>query len=193
MTFAGLIQLFNRDNGLEVRIWTTIYRLFLGHVGRGTIISRADQILNPHRIFIGDQVLIAHGARLDSILTYANDAYDGSIHIGNRTSIQPYVHLAAATALRIGHDVLMGSRVYITDHDHQFAEPTVHVAYQPLTVEPVCVEENVWIGENAVILKGVTIGHHAIIGANSVVTRDVPPFAIAGGVPAQVIKTRSET
>jgi acetyltransferase-like isoleucine patch superfamily enzyme len=191
MKFPILTRLFNRDNGLEVRVWTTLYRLCLGRVGAGTVISKADQILNPDRIFIGDQVGIAHSARLDAWLEFGGRPYAGEIHIGDRTSVQPYFHLAAAAPLYIGHDVLIASHVYITDHDHQFAETNLHVGYQPLAVEAVCIGNYVWIGENVVILKGVTVGDNAVIGANSVVTKDVPPLAVVGGVPARVIEYRS--
>jgi acetyltransferase-like isoleucine patch superfamily enzyme len=191
MKFSKLIKLFNRDNGLEVRLWTNLYRLFLGRMGAGTVISRADQLLNPERIFIGERVGIAHNARLDAWLEFGGRPYSGEIHIGDRTSIQPYFHLAAAAPLHIGHDVLIASHVYITDHDHQFTQPDLHVAYQPLVVEPVRIGNYVWIGENVVILKGVTVGDNAVIGANSVVTKDVPPLAVVGGIPARVIKYRS--
>lgn len=187
----NLIKLFNRDNGLEVRLWTAIYRRFLGRVGRGTIISRADQILNPRHIFIGAGAGIAHNARLDAIRDYGGRPYAGEIHIGDHASIQPYAHIAAAAPLRIGAYVLTGSHIFITDHDHDFADLAQPVAYQPLAVAPVTVDDYAWLGENVVILKGVTVGHHAVIGANSVVTRDVPAYAIAAGAPARVIKFRN--
>lgn len=186
-----LIKLFNRDNGLEVRLWTAIYRRFLGRVGQGTILSRADQILNPHHIFLGDQVGIAHSARLDAIREFGGRTYPGEIHIGDYTSIQPYAHIAAAAPLRIGAYVLTGSRIFITDHNHDFADLELPVMYQPLAVASVAVEDCAWLGENVVILKGVTVGHHAVIGANSVVTRDIPPFAIAAGAPAKIIRFRN--
>ena len=190
MKLSKLIKLFNRDNGLEMRFWTIIYRMFFGEIGRSTVISQADQILNPERIFIGEHVYIAHGARLDAWLGFGGQTYIGEIHIGDFTSIQPYIHLAAAAPLFIGHDVLIASHVYITDHDHQFLIPDLHVGYQPLTVAPVRIGNYVWIGENVVILKGVTVGDNAVLGANSVVTQNVPPYAVVGGAPARIIKYR---
>lgn len=186
-----LIKLFNRGNGIEVYLWTRIYRCFLGQLGKGTILSKADQLLNPRHIFIGKQVGIAHGARLDAIRQFAGQSYAGAIYIGDHTSIQPYAHIAAAASLYIGTYVLTGSRIFISDHDHQFTKLDVPVAYQPLAVAPVRIEDHVWLGENVTILKGVTVGHHAVIGANSVVTKNIPPFAIAAGSPAKVIRMRS--
>jgi acetyltransferase-like isoleucine patch superfamily enzyme len=187
----NLIKLLNRDSGLEVRLWTAIYRRLLGGLGPRSIISKADQILNPRHIFIGAGVGIAHSARLDAIREYGGRPYAGEIYIGDGASIQPYSHIAAASTLRIGAYVLTGSRVFITDHNHGLADLDHPVAYQPLDVAPVTVQEYAWLGENAVILKGVTVGHHAVIGANSVVTRDIPPFAIAAGAPAKVIRFRN--
>ncbi len=187
---SAIIKLFNRNNGIEVRLWTAIYRLFFAQMGKGTIISHADQILNPEWIFLGAQVGIAHGARLDAWREFGDRRYAGEIHIGDRTSIQPYFHLAAAAPLYIGHDVLIASHVYITDHDHGFRQPNQHVGWQSLEVAPVRIGNFVWIGENAVILKGVTIGDNAVVGANSVVTKDVPPAVVVGGVPAHTIGLR---
>ena len=187
----NLVKLFNRDNGLEVRLWTAIYRRFLGGLGPGSIISKADQILNPRHVFIGAGVGIAHSARLDAIREYGGRPYAGEIYIGDGASIQPYAHIAAAATLRIGTYVLTGSRIFITDHNHGIADLDQPVAYQPLDVAPVTVEDYAWLGENVVILRGVTIGHHAVIGANSVVTRDIPPFAIVAGAPAKVIRFRN--
>jgi acetyltransferase-like isoleucine patch superfamily enzyme len=189
----NFLQLFNRDNGLEVRLWTAIYRRCFGRLGPGSILSRAEQILNPQFIYIGAQVLLAHDARLDAIRAYAGQSYQGEIHIGDRTIIQPRVHLAAAAKLVVGSDTLIGSNVFITDHDHGFDQPNQHVAYQPLVVAPTCIQDHAWLGENVVVLKGVTIGHHAIIGANSVVTRTILPYAVAAGAPARVIRMRPET
>ncbi len=185
------IKLFNRGNGIETRIWTTIYRLFLGKLGQGSVLSHAQQLLNPQYIFIGAQVLLAHDARLDAIREFGAQKYAGEIHIGDETIIQPRVHIAAAAPLYIGKQVLIASNVYITDHDHGSAQLDLPVARQPLIVEPTRIEDLVWLGENVVVLKGVVVGHHAIVGANSVVTHDIPPNAIVAGVPARAIRDRT--
>ena len=183
-------HLVNRAAGLRARFWTGIYRPFLGRMGRGARLERVALLTNPHRIFLGDRVAVAHGARLEAFTHHRRHAYDGAIRIGDGTSIQPHVKLAAAAEMVIGRDVLMGTRVFITDHDHDFADPDVHVGEQALRVRPVRIEDFVWLGENVVVLKGVTVGHHAVVGANSVVTRDLPPFAVAAGVPARVLRVR---
>lgn len=185
-----LFQWFNRSYGLQARFWSLFYGLFLGHRGRGARLERVSLLTNPERIFLGEKTAIGHGARIEAFTHHRQYRYDGSIHIGDGTSAQSFVHLAAAAKMEIGRNVLMGSRVFITDHDHDFADLETHIGNQKLNVSPVRIEDFVWLGENVVVLKGVTIGHHAVIGANSVVTRDIPPYAIAAGAPAKVIRIR---
>lgn len=186
-----LFRLFNLAYRVQVRLWTWFYKPFLGHLGHGSRLERVSLLTNPDCLFLGNQVGIAHGARIEAFRNHRTYLYEPSITIGDGSSIQPYAHIAAAAEMVIGRHVLMGSRVFITDHDHQFADLDIPVGDQPLAVAPVHIEDFVWLGENVVVLKGVTIGHHAIVGANSVVTRDLPPFAIAAGAPARVIRVRA--
>lgn len=187
-----LFQLFNRFYRFQVRLWTEFYRPFFGRMGTGTRVERVSLLTNPDRIFLGNKVGIAHGARMEAFLHHRQFRYDPSLYIGDGTSIQPHVHIAVAGKMEIGRNVLMGSRVFITDHDHVFDDPSLPVGEQALAVAPVKIEDFAWLGENVVVLKGVTIGHHAVVGANSVVTHDIPPFAVAAGVPARVIRQRPE-
>jgi len=95
----------------------------------------------------------------------------------------------AAQSVRIGKNVLIASNVLITDSDHVIEPGGVPVTKnRKFVTQPVRVEDNCWLGQNAVILKGVTIGHDSIVGANSVVTHDVPPCSVVAGNPARVIK-----
>ena len=96
----------------------------------------------------------------------------------------------AAVSVQIGEGCLFASRVFVSDSDHVL-EPGVTLTSRCATYEssPVVIEHNCWLGQNAVVLKGVTVGHHSIVAANAVVNRDVPPHSIVGGVPARVIGT----
>jgi acetyltransferase-like isoleucine patch superfamily enzyme len=113
----------------------------------------------------------------------------GRIHIGEDTRLNRGCTLTAYAQIRIGDFTIIGEFVSIRDANHGLkrGEP---MRYQPHTCEPILVGRDVWIGRGSCILPGVTIGEGAVIGANSVVTRDVPDFAIAAGVPAKVIKMR---
>ncbi|MFZ5998717.1 MAG: acyltransferase [Nitrospirota bacterium] len=110
------------------------------------------------------------------------------ITIGDGTSIQLYFHCGAAKSVRIGKDVLIAGRVFITDHDHVLDHPVLPPGKcRDVHAEPVVIEDGAWLGEGCVVLKGVTIGERAVVGANAVVTKSVPPFTIVAGVPAKEI------
>jgi acetyltransferase-like isoleucine patch superfamily enzyme len=114
-----------------------------------------------------------------------------SLIIGRSVQINDRCHIAALNSIEIGDNVLIASNVFITDHDHGDTSPEslkITPSKRPLRHSPVKIEDNVWIGQNAIILKGVTIGESSIIAAGSVVTRDIPPFCVAAGIPAVILK-----
>ncbi len=140
-------------------------------------------MINGARLIrVGRRVLIGKGARIE--------AFEGaSLEIGDDTSIQMYFHCGAAGSVRIGRDVLIAGRVYISDHDHRIDDPDLCPRHsRELVVKPVVVGDGAWLGEGCVILKGVTVGPRAVVGANAVVTRDVPAGGVVGGVPARLIR-----
>ena len=113
---------------------------------------------------------------------------------GENDNIGDDVRIAAAERIIIGNNVLMGSKVLIIDNSHGAYKgdnqdcPDTPPNRRVIYTDPIVIEDNVWIGEGAVIQMGVTIGYGSIIGANAVVTKDVPPKCIVGGVPACIIK-----
>jgi acetyltransferase-like isoleucine patch superfamily enzyme len=109
--------------------------------------------------------------------------------IGDRTVIGRHTMVTAKNLIRIGNDVLIGAYVQIIDHQHGF-EPGISIREQRATIKEVVIGDDVWIGAGAKILAGVHIADGAVIGANAVVTRDVPTNAIVGGVPAQILRNR---
>jgi acetyltransferase-like isoleucine patch superfamily enzyme len=156
--------------------------------GWRSYLGRCDMLTNPQAISIGRNVLIRKGARLEAV---GSDAGEGpKLIIGDGTAIQFYFHCGAAGRVTIGRNVLMGGRVYITDHDHSYDEPDLSARESPrLNVAPVEIGDGAFLGEGCVILKGVRVGKRAVVAANAVVTRDVPDFSVAAGVPAKVIKS----
>jgi lipopolysaccharide O-acetyltransferase len=115
---------------------------------------------------------------------------------GNNVEINDYVHIVASQSVKIGNDVLMASKIFISDLNHgcydseslEQSSPDTKPNDRPFSAKPIIIEDNVWIGESVSILPGVTIGKGAIIGANSVVSKDIPQFVIAVGTPAKAIK-----
>jgi acetyltransferase-like isoleucine patch superfamily enzyme len=130
---------------------------------------------------LGDRVAIRDNVQLGG---------NGILSIGSRSAINEGCILAAMEKIEIGADVMIAPRVYILDVDHRFEDRARPISAQGYDIAPVRIKDGVWIGTGAVITKGVTIGEGAVFGANSVVTRDVAPYAIMGGVPAKVIGHR---
>jgi acetyltransferase-like isoleucine patch superfamily enzyme len=154
--------------------------------GKRSTITQPDLLFNSNEISIGSYVEIRKGARLEAV--GQNGLRTPKIEIGDGTSIHLYFHCGAASSVKIGKNVLIAGRVFITDHDHKYENVDFPYDRAGLNTEPVIIEDEVWIGEGAVVLKGVTIGKRAVIGANAVVTKNVPPYTVVGGVPARVIR-----
>jgi len=108
---------------------------------------------------------------------------------GDDVRITARIRLTCAQSIQIGNHVLIAPDVFITDHNHG-RDPLDEMGYarQPLDVRPVIIEDCVWLGQRVCVMPGVTIGAHSIIGANSVVTHDIPAYCIAVGSPARVVK-----
>ena len=108
----------------------------------------------------------------------------GAIRIGDYSLICPGVRISSAVGVTIGHSVMMASGVYLTDADwHDLYDRTAHGKNAPITVG-----DNVWLGDGAIVCKGVSIGANSVIGAGAVVVADIPPNAVAAGNPARVVK-----
>ena len=112
--------------------------------------------------------------------------------IGDRSSVGDFNHISAAKSVVLGKNVLTANRVYISDHDHGFEDINKPIMDQPVKIKSsVYIGDGSWIGENVSIM-GAKIGKNCVVGANSVVTKDIPDFSVAVGVPAKVIKRYNE-
>ena len=90
--------------------------------------------------------------------------------------------------VKIGSDVIIAQHVVMSGLNHVYEDVKVPIHRQPVTTSPIVIEEECWIGANAVITAGVTVGRHSVVAGGSVVTRDVPPYAVVGGNPARILK-----
>lgn len=160
--------------------------------GKNLRIEGPSYIQGEQFMSVGDDFLAKPGLRIDCLKSFNGVAYTPKLTIGNHVLINYHCHIGVINEVFIGNDVLFGSRILVTDHSHgEFDRECANMAYlkRPLVSKgPVRIEDNVWIGENACILPGVTIGKGCIIGANSVVTKDIPPYSIVVGIPARVIR-----
>lgn len=130
-------------------------------------------------------------------VTFHGNAYvnangeNGSVVIGDRTHLDQFCVLYAQGGLTIGSRCAIASSVVIYTQSNQYAaDPSVDIIDQPVTFAPVTIGNDVWIGAGAIVLPGVRIGDHSVIGAGSVVRNDVPEWSICAGVPARVIGDR---
>lgn len=112
------------------------------------------------------------------------------IRIGGGSFLNQGVMVAAMDLVEIGEHCMFANGCFVTDANHRFDDPITPVPWQGFTTKgPTRLGDNVWCGANVVITSGVTIGERSVIGANSVVTTDIPAYSIAAGAPARVIKT----
>lgn len=114
--------------------------------------------------------------------------FPGDLEIGDDSTIGTYVHMWCLGGVSIGSRVMIGSHTAITSITHDYTKEDMR--FPPNIVKPVVVEDDVWIGAHSIVLPGVTIGKGAVIGANSVVTKDVEPYAVVYGSPAKIYKMR---
>jgi acetyltransferase-like isoleucine patch superfamily enzyme len=134
------------------------------------------------RLEIGRQTLLEPGVWITAPGT-------ARVRIGSGTFLNLGVMVAAVQLVEIGDHCMFANGCFVTDGAHRFDDPVKPVPWQGFTTKgPTRIGDNVWCGANVVITSGVTIGERCVIGANSVVTRDLPPFSIAAGTPAKVLR-----
>ena len=154
-------------------------------VGEGLIVFGPEHVeVNGPRVRVGRDVHMM--ATRDSPIRLTVFAQPGGhIDIGDYSIVLPGARISSATRITIGKNCMFATKSYVTDADwHDLYDRTS----APGSTAPVVLEDNVWIGDSAIVCKGVTIGENSVIGAGSVVTRDIPPNTVAAGNPARVIK-----
>lgn len=162
-------------------------------VGRDFIVEDNAEVncMTYRGIIAGDRVTIGKNAIIRPTNIYGSAIGEG-LKIGNNSSIGPYSYIGCSGYIEIGDNVMMSPRVSIYAENHLFDHPDLTIKEQGVKREFVKIEDDCWIAANTVILAGVTIGRGSVIAAGSVVTKDIPPYSVVGGVPAKVIKNRKE-
>lgn len=151
--------------------------------GADCVFEDGSLVFHPENVELGSRVYVGHGAMLKGY-------HDRVLTIGDGTWIGQQCFLHAAGGLSIGANVGIGPAVKILTSSHEDAGRAVPILHAPITRAPVCIEDDADLGVGAILLQGVTIGRGAQIGAGAVVTRDIPAYAIALGVPARVVRMR---
>lgn len=161
------------------------------------LIRRPFYLRGKPRVVFGKGFTTGYRCRIEAFGSGRDDrttriTFGANCHLGDN------VHIAAVERVSIGCNFLAASKVFISDSSHGSysdsnpSSPESDPSERPLCASPVCIGDNVWVGENACILAGVTIGNGAVIGANAVVTHNVPDNTIVVGAPARPIKHYDE-
>jgi maltose O-acetyltransferase len=137
-------------------------------------------IVNEGTLVIGDRVRLVSTVAMLALVTLPG----GRLEIGDNVFINYGSSLVASRRVKVGNDCLIGTHVMVMDCDFHRVEDKAW----DTTGEPVVLEDRVWLGNRSIVLKGVTIGHDSVVAAGSVVTRDVPPRTVVGGVPAREVR-----
>lgn len=147
--------------------------------------------LSQEGIILGDNVTLDRYTMLRISGTLRK--LGNGIRIGNNTGVGAYSYIGAGGGVVIGNFVNIGQRVNFHAENHEFQNAHLLIAEQGVTANGISVEDDCWIGSGSIILDGVTIGKGAVVAAGSVVTHDVPQYAIVAGIPAKVINFRRGT
>ena len=159
-----------------IRLLAPLYQ----HRGKHSVIHRSARMdTPPYRLFsLGDYSVIESFACINNAV--------GDVIIGDHTRIG--LHNTIIGPVDIGSHVNLAQGITVTALNHNFNDTDKRIDEQGVSTTPVTIEDDVWVGANAVLLPGVTIGNHCVVAAGAVVTKDVPPHSLVAGVPAKVIK-----
>ena len=190
--------------GLLLR--SKLYPLLLGKVGRGVVFGTNVVLRHPHKIHLGDNIVIDDNCVLDAkgddgnSIVIGNGVFvgrntilyckNGDIFIGDNTTISFNCDVFSANLVRVGENVQMAAYSFLNGGTHNFDRTDIPVLKQERSGEGIIIEDNVWLGADVKVLDGVVIGRDSIVGAGAVVNHDVPAFSIAGGMPAKLIRSR---
>ena len=153
-----------------------------GALYKGIIIKGSLEITNFRRIEIGKNVYLSRNIILNVFNNGKLQLEDG-VYVGN------CCHINCANSISIRKNTLLADNVYIADVDHEYRDVSMPIKYQGYTVGgDIIIDSGSWIGANSIILPGVRIGKNSVIGANSIVSSDIPDYCVAVGIPAKVIK-----
>jgi len=204
-----LIMLFSSwvPGALGLLLRSKLYPRLLGSVGRGVVFGTNVVLRHPHKIRLGDNVVIDDNCVLDAkgtdnrgisvgsgvfigrnTLVYCQN---GDITIGDQANIGSNCQVFSASSVKIGSKALVAAYSYFVGGGHVYDDPDVPIMDQGRTAKGLAVGDNVWIGAGAKILDGVTVGEGVIVAAGAVVNRSFADKSIVGGVPAKLIGERT--
>lgn len=183
---AIALWLLRPSNEHRPRLWVRwFWNPFVHKKGKGSLVKRRARMdVMPFNEFtIGNKTLVEDFATVNNQV--------GTVIIGDRSLIG--LSSVVIGPVKIGNDVMLAQHVVMSGLNHQFEDLSLPISQQPCTTAEIIIEDEAWIGANAVITSGIRVGKHSVVAAGSVVTKDVPPYSIVAGNPAKVIKQYDET
>lgn len=181
-----------------------MYKALLGDVGSLCYMEKNVKFNVPQKVFLGERVILGEGCWFDLVSTKSKiqignktkiaryctfKAGPENVIIGNETNFGPFCMISGYGGIEIGKYAQLGSHVVVLSYTHDM-DRSMPIRFQGTPFKKVHIKEDVWIGAQATVLPGVTIGKGAVIGAGAVVSNDIPEYSIAVGVPARVVGTR---
>ena len=180
--------------GLKILYREPMFRYRCERVGQGLMLDGPiPYFAGNGRIRVGDNVRV--GGRNTWVVGF-KVSRDAALTIGDRVSVNFQTTISVATTVTIGDDTMIAGNVQIYDNISHPLSPSRRRRYESFNLDeaaPIIIGNNVWIGNGASIMRGVTIGDNSVVAAGSIVTRSVPPNVLVAGIPAQVIKSIAET
>ena len=184
------------------------YPWLLGSSGRNVTFGHGVVLRHPHKVRLGDDVVVDDLVVLDAKGTsnegirVGNGVFlgrgtilsckDGDIVLGDHVNIGFQSEIFSGSSVRVGRHGLFAAYTYLVGGGHEFDRAGVPVLEQGRTSRGIVLGENVWLGTGSKVLDGVTIGRDVVVGANAVVTEDLPDGAVAVGIPARVLRRKGE-
>ena len=179
------------------RTWTPYH--WRRYVRYAALRWRHPHVITEGLVFLGKDVELyarkGYGRLVLGALSHIGDgcalrAHEGTLRVGSKAVLAGLVTVNCYLDVAIGSKALIADDVYITDFDHRFADLDLPIKDQGIVKAPVRIGADSWVGTKATVLRGVDIGDGCVIAANSTVTKDVPAYSVAAGVPARVVKSR---
>lgn len=204
---TALVEWIPRKPGIALRKY--LYHNIFAHLGTSVYIQPNVEFIRTSAIEIGDNVSIdryvrinasgknswitlTKGVRIDRGVEIKAEKDNCQIEIGENTYIGSYTVIAGPGTVKIGKNCLIAAHSGIYANNHNFSDPNRTIREQGVTRKGIVIEDDCWLGDGVKVLDGVTIGQGSVIGAGAVVTKDIPPYSVAVGVPAKVVSRRSE-
>lgn len=181
------------------------YRTLLGDIGSNCYLEKNIRFNIPQKVFLGDRVIMGESSwfdieDIDSEIRIGSEVKIGryctfragprNVLIDRETNFGAFSFIAGYGGFEIGRYSAVGPHSVIMTYNHIFEDASIPIRFQDLELKKVKIGEGVWLGAHVVVLPGVTIGDGAVVGAGAVVTKDIPSYSIAIGVPAEVIRKR---